>query len=62
MRTLSANSFLGDLACALRRRDCKAEETVMIGDDMLDDVAGAMELGMHGILVKTGAKLVSCDQ
>ena len=30
------------------------EEVVMIGDDALDDVNGAMEAGMKGILVKTG--------
>ncbi|CAM1295061.1 HDHD2 (predicted) [Pycnogonum litorale] len=30
------------------------EEAVMIGDDVLDDVAGAMSAGLFGILVKTG--------
>lgn len=35
----------------------KAEECVMIGDDPLDDVQGAMNVGMKGILVKTGKYL-----
>ncbi|KAJ6638783.1 Haloacid dehalogenase-like hydrolase domain-containing protein 2 [Pseudolycoriella hygida] len=30
------------------------EECVMIGDDPTDDIAGAMKLGMKGILVRTG--------
>lgn len=30
------------------------ESVVMIGDDVRDDVAGAMALGMKGILVRTG--------
>ncbi|XP_064628671.1 haloacid dehalogenase-like hydrolase domain-containing protein 2 isoform X2 [Lineus longissimus] len=39
---------------ALRDLDCKPENTIMIGDDARDDVVGAMEAGMKGILVKTG--------
>ncbi|ALC39872.1 CG17294 [Drosophila busckii] len=31
-----------------------AAECVMIGDDANDDIAGAMNVGMHGVLVKTG--------
>lgn len=34
--------------------DCKPEECVMIGDDARDDVGGAQNAGMLGILVKTG--------
>ncbi|KAH7641896.1 haloacid dehalogenase-like hydrolase domain-containing protein 2 [Dermatophagoides farinae] len=30
------------------------DEAVMIGDDVRDDIAGAMALGMQGILVRTG--------
>ncbi|RLN98912.1 hypothetical protein BBJ28_00006113 [Nothophytophthora sp. Chile5] len=30
------------------------EEAVMIGDDVRQDVHGAMALGMHGVLVQTG--------
>ncbi|CAH1789818.1 unnamed protein product [Owenia fusiformis] len=33
---------------------CEASSTVMIGDDVRDDVEGAMKIGMFGILVKTG--------
>ncbi|CAD7079411.1 unnamed protein product [Hermetia illucens] len=35
------------------------EECVMIGDDAYDDVVGAMNVGMKGILVKTGKYLPS---
>jgi len=38
---------LGDL-------DQRPEEVAMIGDDILTDVQGAQNLGMRGILVKTG--------
>lgn len=34
-----------------------ASECVMIGDDVKDDVFGAMSVGMKGILVKTGKYL-----
>ncbi|XP_055707625.1 haloacid dehalogenase-like hydrolase domain-containing protein 2 [Phlebotomus papatasi] len=33
------------------------EECVMIGDDAVDDIEGAMKLGMKGLLVKTGKYL-----
>ncbi|XP_077202845.1 haloacid dehalogenase-like hydrolase domain-containing protein 2 [Paroedura picta] len=39
---------------ALRGTDCAPEEAVMIGDDCRDDVGGAQNAGMLGILVKTG--------
>uniref|UniRef100_A0A3Q2IBZ8 Haloacid dehalogenase-like hydrolase domain-containing protein 2 n=2 Tax=Equus TaxID=9789 RepID=A0A3Q2IBZ8_HORSE len=39
---------------ALRGTGCEPEETVMIGDDCRDDVGGAQNVGMLGILVKTG--------
>nr|XP_020662199.1 haloacid dehalogenase-like hydrolase domain-containing protein 2 isoform X2 [Pogona vitticeps]XP_020662200.1 haloacid dehalogenase-like hydrolase domain-containing protein 2 isoform X3 [Pogona vitticeps]XP_020662201.1 haloacid dehalogenase-like hydrolase domain-containing protein 2 isoform X4 [Pogona vitticeps] len=39
---------------ALRGTNCAPEETVMIGDDCRDDVGGAQNAGMLGILVKTG--------
>jgi HAD superfamily hydrolase (TIGR01458 family) len=42
----SAVSFMSD--------SLTAQEVVMIGDDVKDDVLGAQEAGMTGILVKTG--------
>ncbi|XP_077996938.1 haloacid dehalogenase-like hydrolase domain-containing protein 2 [Glandiceps talaboti] len=39
---------------AMKGFGCKPENTVMIGDDVRDDVGGAQLAGMHGILVKTG--------
>ncbi|XP_033100618.1 haloacid dehalogenase-like hydrolase domain-containing protein 2 [Anneissia japonica] len=39
---------------ALKTIDCKPEEAVMIGDDVIGDVEGANKIGMKGILVKTG--------
>ncbi|XP_072920142.1 haloacid dehalogenase-like hydrolase domain-containing protein 2 [Hemitrygon akajei] len=39
---------------ALRSIGCEPEEAVMIGDDVRDDVGGAQNAGMLGILVKTG--------
>ncbi|KAI8846155.1 haloacid dehalogenase-like hydrolase domain-containing 2-like protein [Chytridium lagenaria] len=39
---------------ALEEMNVTAEEAVMIGDDVRDDVGGAMAIGMQGILVKTG--------
>ncbi|XP_030048778.1 haloacid dehalogenase-like hydrolase domain-containing protein 2 [Microcaecilia unicolor] len=39
---------------ALRSMGCTPEETIMIGDDCRDDVGGAQNAGMRGILVKTG--------
>lgn len=32
----------------------KAEETIMIGDDIISDVGGAQKLGMRAFLVRTG--------
>lgn len=34
--------------------DLKPEEAVMIGDDVVDDIEGALAVGMKGILVQTG--------
>ncbi|KAF7282803.1 hypothetical protein GWI33_001949 [Rhynchophorus ferrugineus] len=34
--------------------DVSANETVMIGDDVTDDVKGAMDAGLQGYLVQTG--------
>lgn len=39
---------------ALRDTGCEPEEAVMIGDDCRVDVGGAQDVGMLGILVKTG--------
>ncbi|MBN3301052.1 haloacid dehalogenase-like hydrolase domain-containing protein 2 isoform X2 [Amia ocellicauda] len=39
---------------ALRDMDCTPEEAVMIGDDARDDVGGAQNSGLLGILVRTG--------
>ncbi|KAM8949115.1 haloacid dehalogenase-like hydrolase domain-containing protein 2 isoform 1-T2 [Lycaon pictus] len=39
---------------ALRGTGCEPEEAIMIGDDCRDDVGGAQNVGMLGILVKTG--------
>ena len=39
---------------ALRDMGVKPEETAVIGDDVISDVAGGKKLGMKGILVKTG--------
>ncbi|XP_061025772.1 haloacid dehalogenase-like hydrolase domain-containing protein 2 [Eubalaena glacialis] len=39
---------------ALRSTGCEPEEAIMIGDDCRDDVGGAQNVGMLGILVKTG--------
>ncbi|KAK7896427.1 hypothetical protein WMY93_021752 [Mugilogobius chulae] len=39
---------------ALSDLGCSASEAVMIGDDARDDVGGAQNAGMLGILVKTG--------
>jgi len=36
---------------------CLPEECVMIGDDYRDDIDGALNNGMKGILVKTGKYL-----
>jgi HAD superfamily hydrolase (TIGR01458 family) len=39
---------------ALEDMGSSPEQAAMIGDDILTDIAGAQELGMQGILVKTG--------
>ena len=39
---------------ALQSVNCKAENAVMIGDDVEADVIGALDAGLQGILVKTG--------
>uniref|UniRef100_F6YYU4 Haloacid dehalogenase-like hydrolase domain-containing protein 2 n=1 Tax=Ciona intestinalis TaxID=7719 RepID=F6YYU4_CIOIN len=39
---------------AIESLGCRSEECVMIGDDVRDDVGGAIESGMSGLLVKTG--------
>ncbi|GJE55355.1 MULTISPECIES: TIGR01458 family HAD-type hydrolase [Methylobacterium] len=41
-------------AAALAQLGTEPGETVMIGDDVESDVAGAMEAGMAGLLVRTG--------
>lgn len=41
-------------ATALGLLGCGAEETVMIGDDVVGDVGGAQRAGLRGILVRTG--------
>jgi HAD superfamily hydrolase (TIGR01458 family) len=33
---------------------CSAEHCVMVGDDVLSDVQGAIDAGLHGVLVRTG--------
>ena len=40
--------------CALDDLRLVPEEVVMIGDDLINDVNGAQNLGIPGILVKTG--------
>jgi HAD superfamily hydrolase (TIGR01458 family) len=39
---------------ALADAHCPASEAVMIGDDVQDDVCGAIAAGLRGILVRTG--------
>lgn len=39
---------------ALRQLDSRAERTLVIGDDVLTDMAGARAVGAHALLVKTG--------
>ncbi len=39
---------------ALADLGIKPKEAAMIGDDIQTDVHGAQEMGMYGILVKTG--------
>ncbi len=39
---------------ALKGTGCKPEEVLMIGDDALSDVGGALKAGLQAMLVKTG--------
>jgi len=39
---------------ALMSVNCKAENAIMIGDDVEADVIDALDAGLQGILVKTG--------
>ncbi|XP_022327806.2 haloacid dehalogenase-like hydrolase domain-containing protein 2 isoform X1 [Crassostrea virginica] len=39
---------------AVEEFNCQPNECIMIGDDVLDDVGGAQNCGMLGILVQTG--------
>ena len=39
---------------ALKALDARAQDAVMIGDDVESDVGGAKALGMRGVLVRTG--------
>jgi len=41
-------------AIALEQMGCDAAETVMIGDDIQADVRAAQDIGMQGVLVRTG--------
>jgi HAD superfamily hydrolase (TIGR01458 family) len=34
--------------------DCKSDELVMVGDDLINDVKGAQQMGMYAIIVQTG--------
>ncbi|KAK8767674.1 hypothetical protein V5799_005544 [Amblyomma americanum] len=39
----------------------RADEVVMVGDDIVSDVGGAQSVGMRGVLVRTG-KYRSSDE
>jgi phospholysine phosphohistidine inorganic pyrophosphate phosphatase len=39
---------------ALTKINCAADETIMIGDDIVGDIDGAQQAGLFGILVRTG--------
>ena len=39
---------------AVEALGCAAEEAIMVGDDALSDVEGAIKAGLQGMLVKTG--------
>ncbi|KAH7951674.1 hypothetical protein HPB52_011201 [Rhipicephalus sanguineus] len=43
---------------ALRQLHARPEDTVMIGDDVRDDIDGAQQVGIRGILVQTGKYMV----
>lgn len=46
---------------AVKSLGCSPEKTVMVGDDVESDVIGAVNAGLHGILVKTG-KYIQGDE
>ncbi len=33
---------------------CKPKELVMVGDDLINDIEGAQQIGMHAVMVQTG--------
>ena len=33
---------------------CNPDELLMVGDDLINDIVGAMQMGMHTVLVQTG--------
>jgi len=33
---------------------CNPDELLMVGDDLINDIGGAMQMGMHAVLVQTG--------
>lgn len=33
---------------------CTPDELLMVGDDLINDIGGAMQMGMHAVLVQTG--------
>ena len=39
---------------AVQHLHCKPDEVIMVGDDIQSDIAGAMQAGLMGCLVKTG--------
>ena len=41
-------------AAAVKSMNCTTSETIMVGDDVEFDVAGALSAGLGGILVRTG--------
>lgn len=41
---------------ALKRMDCKAEDSIMVGDKFDTDIIGALEVGMSAILVNSELK------
>ena len=43
------------MEAALKQFDVKAEECIMVGDDLETDIQGARNIGCTGLLVKTGS-------
>jgi len=39
---------------ALRDMDLRPDQAVMVGDDIITDIAGARKTGMKAVLVRTG--------